>query len=236
MAKKPDEGGLNQIVARQVRLWETRRLGELQREMEEKKVEEPIKPYIAISREVGSGGRSIGESVANQLEWEFFDRELVEHMAKVARVRQNVVESLDEKTMDGIKEWISTLVDRNSLDHDYYLKHLMTVLMTIARHGNAVIVGRGASFVLPPEHGLRVRVIAPTEKRIKEMQNILDKRHQETRKIVLERDKQMKEFIRKQHHKNVSDPVHYDMILNTGLLKLDTCVDMIVAATRDRFR
>ncbi len=236
MARKPEDRGLNQIVARQMRLWETRRLGELQRTKEAMKVEETTGPYLTISREIGSGGRSIGEKVAEELAWEFFDRELVEHMAKEARVRQSVIESLDERTKDGIKEWISTLIDRDTLDRDHYLKHLMTVLMTIAGHGHAVIVGRGAGFVLPPERGLKVRVIAPREKRISEMQGILDTSREHAEKVVAERDRQMQEFIRQHFHKDISDPAYYDMTLNTRDVDIDACVEIIINSMRLRFK
>jgi cytidylate kinase len=236
MKNEVNGSGLNQLVARQVKLWEGRRLAERQREKARGRVEETIEPYITISRQFGSCGSIVGEKAAMKLGWECFDKELVEHMASVAHVRQSVIESLDEKTMDGIQEWISTLIDRHSFDHEYYLKYLMTVLMTIARHGRAVIVGRGANFVLPPERGLRVRVIAPLEQRIAEMGRRLDVGYEETKKMVLERDERMDEFIQQQYKREVSDPAYYDMMLNTGTMRIDDCVEIIVHALRTRFK
>jgi len=236
MAKKLKETGLDQIAARQMRLWETRRLGEQERQTEEGKVEGTIEPFITLSREIGSGGKSIGNTVAERLSWEYFDRELVEHMAKVAQVRNNVVESLDETTMNGIQEWITTLINRDSFSHDHYLKHLMTVLMTIARHDRAVFVGRGASFVLPPERGLRVRIIAPLEMRVEEMQVVLGVGYQQAENDVLERDRQIQDFIKQHYRKDVTDPVHYDMVLNRAFLSTDSIVDQIVTAAQIRLK
>jgi len=236
MTRETGESGLDLIAARQLRLWEARRLAQMQRELEEKKEGEVVNPYVTISREVGSGGRSIGKRVAERLGWEFFDRELVEHMASAAHVRKSVIESLDEKTMDGIREWISTLIDRDSLSHDHYLKHLMTVLMTIAGHGRAVIVGRGANFVLPPERGLRVRIVAPLEKRIEAIAGMEGLDHVEARRKVIDRDRQMAEFIRLHYNKNLADPVHYDMVLNADSLGIDCCVDIIVMTVNMRLK
>lgn len=236
MAKNVKDSGLDQIVARQVRLWETRRLGERERQLEEKKVEETIKPYITISREAGSGGRIIGQTVAERLSWEFYDRELVEHMAKIARVRQSVVESLDEVTMDGIKEWITTLIDHGSFSHDQFLKHLMTVLMTIARQERAVFLGRGANFVLPPEQGLRVRIIEPLEMRAEEFGKLSGMKPDEAKKEVLSRDRQIQDFVRQQYGKDVTDPSNYDMVLNRASLGRDQCVDQIVTAAQMRLK
>ncbi len=234
MTGKLKDTGLDQIVARQVRLWEIRRQGERERELEEEKVEETIQPYITISRNAGSGGQIIGRNVAERLTWGFYDREIVEHMAKVARVRQSVVESLDEVTMDGIREWITTLVDRDSFSHDHYLKHLMTVLLTVARQERAVFLGRGANFVLPPERGLRVRIIEPLEMRVEEYGKTFDMKSAEARKEILSRDRQIQEFIKQQYHRDVADPANYDLVLNRASLGREQCVDQIVAAVQIR--
>lgn len=236
MARKLKDTGLDQIVARQVRLWEIRRMGERERELEEKKVEETIHPYITISREAGSGGMIIGRNVAERLTWGFYDRELVEHMAQVARVRQSVVESLDEVTMDGIREWITTLIDRDSFSHDHFLKHLMTVLVTIARQERAVFLGRGANFVLPPERGLRVRLIEPVDMRVEEYAKMFDVGSEEARKDVLSRDGQIRDFVRQHFNRDVEDPANYDLVLNRASLSREQCVDQIVAAVQIRMK
>jgi cytidylate kinase len=236
MAGKVENTNLDQIVARQVRLWEIRRLGEREREIEDRIVEEAIQPYITISREAGSGGMIIGRNVASRLSWQFYDRELVEHMARVAHVRQSVVESLDEVTMDGIREWITTLVDRDSFSHDQFLKHLMTVLLTITRHERAVLLGRGANFVLPPERGLRVRLIEPLEMRVLEFGEMYDLEPEEARKQVMSRDRQIQEFVRQHYRRDVTDSTNYDVVLNRAFLSREQCVDQIVAAAQIRLR
>ena len=74
-------------------------------------------------------------------------------MAESAHVSVQLLETLDEKGATMLEEWISSLVDSRHLWPDQYLQHLMKIIGTIGKHGRAVVVGRGANFVLPPEKG-----------------------------------------------------------------------------------
>ena len=66
-----------------------------------------------------------------------------------------------------LSDWISALLGDQQLWPYEYLHHLSRVIGTIAAHGHAVIVGRGASFILPPEISLRLLVVSPLDERIK---------------------------------------------------------------------
>ena len=55
-----------------------------------------------------------------------------------------------------LEDWISSLVYDRHMWPEEYLKHLMNIIGTIGKHGRAVVVGRGANFILPPEQTLPV--------------------------------------------------------------------------------
>ena len=71
--------------------------------------------------------------------------EFIHDMAESARVSVRLLETLDEKGVSVLEEWISSLVDKRHLWPDRYLQHLMKIIGTIGKHGRAVIVGRGAN-------------------------------------------------------------------------------------------
>src|SRR5512136_225916 len=54
-------------------------------------------PYLLISREKGAGGSSVGQLAGKRLGWQVFDKEIVDAIAQKARVRRELIESLDER-------------------------------------------------------------------------------------------------------------------------------------------
>jgi cytidylate kinase len=86
-------------------------------------------------------------------------------MAKRADVSEALLETLDEKGLSTLEDWISSLVYARHLWPDEYLKILLKVA-TIGKQGRAVIVGRGANFVLPPKRRFSVRLVAPQRSKV----------------------------------------------------------------------
>ena len=128
------------------------------------------------------------------------------------------------------RDWISSLVYERHLWPDEYLQHLMKVIGTIGKHGRAVIVGRGAQFVLPPVDNLRVRVIAPMRKRIRNAVAELGVSESEAQKIILRTDADRRSFSRKYFYADVSDPINYDLVINMDRMDLETAAKTIIAA------
>ena len=187
-------------------------------------------PYLTISRGLGAGGIPAAERVAERLGWEVFDREIVEYMAGEAHVRERVIQSFDEKLKDQIEHWVLSLIDQEAFGHDYYLRFLGQVLMAIAQHGNAVILGRGANFVLPSERGLRVKMVAPLEQR---MQRVAPRENIDldaARKRIIETDSQRSAFIRYHFHQDTLDPLAYDLVINTAELSDEAVAGVILEA------
>jgi len=150
---------IDQFVKQQVKKWENQFSGK------KDKAGAQI-PVITVAMEPGSGGSIIAARIAERLKFDYFHRDIVEKIAKTAKIRGAVVNSLEKERLTGVKDFISSLVEDQYIHPDTYLRHLLVVVSTIAKHGRAVIVGRGANFILPAEDIFAVRVIAPLEKRI----------------------------------------------------------------------
>lgn len=127
---------IEQIIEEQVQRWKITRT-------EEKKKDERIS-VITISREAGSGGNILAKQLSDQLEFDLFYQEFIHNMAESARLSVRLIETLDEKGASVLEEWISSIVDKRHLWPDRYLQHLMKIIGTIGKHGQAVIVGRSA--------------------------------------------------------------------------------------------
>ena len=108
----------------------------------------------------------------------------------------------------------------------------MKVVSAIARLGKAVIVGRGANFILPPEKRISIRVIAPLENRISNVCRQFNVSEDEARRRVLRRESKRSAFVRQMFHAKISNPQHYDMVLNTGKMGIDGAVGAVVGAVK----
>ncbi|KPJ78154.1 MAG: hypothetical protein AMJ54_04835 [Deltaproteobacteria bacterium SG8_13] len=115
---------------------------------------------ITVSMQPGSGGSLVAETLAKRLDFDYFHRKIIKEIASSVKTSAAVVESVEKERLSGISDFIALLVKKHYLYPDDYLMHLMEVINSIAEHGRAVIVGRGANFILPAEKRFSVRVVA----------------------------------------------------------------------------
>jgi cytidylate kinase len=213
---------IEQIVEEQVKRW---RMTPAQEKKDEKTIS-----VITISREPGSGGNILAKRLSDQLGFDLFYQDFIHSMAESAHVSVRLLETLDEKGVSVLEEWIDSLVDKRHLWPDQYLQHLMKILGTIGKHGGSVIVGRGANFLLPPEKRLSVRVIAPLDTRVKNVSREYDVTVEEAKTRVLKTESDRKAFIKKYFNDDIRDPLNYDLIINTGALSIDDAANAVKGA------
>jgi cytidylate kinase len=211
------------IIEEQVKKWQIMKTKE--------KKEAAVFPVITISREPGSGGRIVATVLAEKLGLDLFHQEIINEMAESAQVSSRILETLDEKGLSVLEEWITSLVDNRHLWPDQYLRHLMKVIGTIGKHGNAVIVGRGSNFILPPEGTIRVRIVAPLDVRIENVSSNFEVSAKDAKRRIIRTESERRAFIRKYFNADITDPINYDLILNTGTLSIETAVDAIKSAS-----
>jgi hypothetical protein len=190
---------------------------------------------ICISREFGGLGGEIGRIVAERLGFRFFAQELVHEIAKRAHVRQQLVESLDERLQSRLGQWVNEMMEGGVFAPSDYLRSLSGVVLTLGRHGKGVIIGRGAQFILEPKRTLRVRCYAPVEQRIRYIAERDHMTADQARSKVLRVDSERVAFYREHFNVDVTEPKHYDMLLNTGSMPIEQCAKLVAAAFRARF-
>jgi cytidylate kinase len=218
---------IDEFVKNQVKKWEKQFSGK------KAKAEAEI-PVITVAMEPGSGGSLIAQKIAEQLGFDYFHRDIVQQIAKTAKIRTTVVNSLEKERLSGIKDFISSLMEDQYIHPDTYLKHLLVVISTIAKHGRAVIVGRGANFILPAEDIFAVRVIAPLQKRIREVALTHRVTTEMAKRRVIQRESKRKAFVRHSFNADISDPIHYDLTINTGKMSIESAVEAVIGAVMAR--
>ena len=217
---------IEQLIEEQVRRWQIMRA-------EEKKEAESIS-VVTFSRESGSGGDILAERLAEKLGYDLFHQEVIHNMAESARTSVQLLETLDEKGVSVLEEWISSLVDKRHLWPDQYLQHLMKIIGTIGKHGQAVIIGRGANFVLPPDKRLSVRIIAPMDARVRNVSQELGITDEEARRRVIKTESNRRAFIRKYFNADIVDTFNYDLVINIENLSIENAINAINGALNQK--
>ena len=185
---------------------------------------------IALSRESGARGTSTAREVGARLGWAVYDHELLERIAQEMKLRTSLLESVDEKRVSWLQECVEALASVPSVSGSAYVRHLTETLLSLAAHGECVIVGRGAAQVLPAETTLRVRLVAPMEWRLRAMSQKLGVSREEAACQVERIDRERVDFVRDHFHKEATDPRQYDLVLNSSRFTVGECADLIVEA------
>lgn len=221
----------DQLISRQMRRWE------LDQRLQDRFARDEAQAHgrrdvITISRERGSGGTLIGMMVAKQLDWEFYDRELINSVAQQIGTEPEAIEAHDERAPNFMQNLLFQLLEGKHPTGTQYLRTLVRILRSIRTRGHAVIMGRGAHLVLPD--ALRVRIVAPVDVRVERIADLEDLSLAEARKEILSADRDRQQFIRGHFGVDALDPYYYDLIINTATASLEHAAGLVLCAVETR--
>ena len=227
----PADSNIAKLVERQVRNWEITRQQRL--EVEEDRLEKQVADFVTVSRAVGSAGDQVAMQLADRLGWPCFDKEILQHMAADDQVRTRLYEKMDQRDtswLESVLRWVL----QGEFRREDYAHRLSETILTLARQGPAVFLGRGADFILPQDRGLRVRLLAPREACISGFfqQNQCDEKAARSRIEQIEGER--KEFFRNQFGKVKADPTRFDLLLNLDRVSHDEAIELILTALQLR--
>jgi len=198
------------------------------------------KKIITISREFGSGGRTVGRKVAEKLGIPFYDKELVDQIAVESGFAPKFVEEHGEHSptgsffsyafapqgVPGIMNGLSTA--------DFLWNIQCNVILQLADQGPCVIVGRNADYILKDrQDALHVYVFADAPYRAERIVRLYGESEKSPEQRLSEKDKRRR--VNYQHYtgRTWGQAQNYDLCLDTGVLGEEFCTDVIVKAFLD---
>jgi cytidylate kinase len=200
---------------------------------------------ITISRQYGAGGSEVARMVAERLGWQVVDNEIVDLVARRAGLTRDVVASRDER-VPGFVERLAHALAVSSQEYPVpefgvavrseepsLVRITEMVVKEIAAEGRVVLVGRAAPAVIgQAADALHVKLVAPRAFRVRAAMEAegLDARTAERR--LEEVDAQRARYHRDHYGRDWDDPVHFHLVLNTGLLGFEGAAEVIVARAR----
>jgi len=208
----------DEIASRAIRMQQGRR------------IVDRIRPYIAFSREEGTGGSEIAQAVGEQLGWEVLDRELLDRVAKRFHLSRPMLQIVDETHSNWVHDVLGTWMDRQVIPTEKYVVHLACVVLGAAHHGSLVLVGRGAQFLLPREKGLAVRLVAPLTYRVGQIMQRENLSRVEAERLICQRDDGRREFVLRYFRRDIDDPHLYDLTINVERIGIAGAAEMVIRA------
>jgi cytidylate kinase len=186
--------------------------------------------YVTISREAGVGAGEIARLLGQKLGWEVLDKSLLDRVAERFHESRTMLDLVDETPNNWVYDVLGTWMDDQLVTHDKYVVHLTRVIRAAARNGKVVLVGRGAQFILPPEKGLTVRMIASEKYRIDQIMRRESLSEAGARQLMTATDRGRREFVTRYFHHDLLDPHLYDLVLNVGRLGPAGAIEQIIMA------
>ncbi len=198
------------------------------------------KTIITISRQFGSGGRTVGHLIAEKLGIPFYDKDLVEHIALESGFAPKFVEEHGEHSpgksilsyalapqgIPGIMNGLSAA--------DFLWSIQCNAILQLADKGPCVIVGRNADYILKDRKDcLHVFIHADMDFRADRIVKLYGESEKSPEVRLQEKDK--RRSVNYQHYTGQTwgDAKNYDISINTAVVGVEKAADLIVALLND---
>ena len=205
---------------------------------------------IAINRELGSGGRTVGEKLAAKLGVDFYDKALVKALEEKYHLTVEEIENLKERKNNWWSDFSRVVSVGETMRQQYYsiavddepklvttqqiFKVEKEMLLAMAENGSCVITGRSGFFVFRhhPNH-INVLIQAPMEKRIQRLMKKQNMSAEEAEKTIRRIDKMRDNYVTKYTGESRYDTRNYDLVINMDSINEDDAAALIMQYIED---
>ncbi len=202
---------------------------------------------ITISREVGSGGRTVGRKVAEKLGVRFCDKQLIRQLTDKFGLDEAQIEKIKGKKQRWLEDLFSKITpefgsemfipkgaeqDVEVTPNEIYLCE-KEILTSLAKESSCVIAGRSGFFILKSHpNKLDVFIRASLEHRIARVMHRQKLTEEKAAAIIEKVDKARENYIQRYASTSRYDLRNYDLVLNMDHLTDDEAVEIILKAVR----
>ncbi|WP_373499460.1 AAA family ATPase [Desulfococcus sp.] len=200
---------------------------------------------ITISRQFGAGGKTLGQLIANKLNYTLISEEIVEKVAEKAKVSVDWVQDIEKEAGGTLQKFMSGLIsksyverilgkDRGYLDEDKYVETLREVITQLAKDDNIVFVGRGGQYILENHpRAFHILLIAEKLDRINFMKKNYKLSYGEATQVVETMGKRRANLYKKFGKKDFDQPELYHIVLNMSKLSMEEASDFVYRMVAD---
>jgi cytidylate kinase len=201
-------------------------------------------PIVTISRQFGAGGSSVAAIVAAELGAEIVDKKLIDEVATRLTLEPSQVEAEAERPRTLLERLVRSFSSLEPgmgagwsppypdplFDSRKEITHLTEqVIREVAAGGNAVVVGRGAGFLLRGNPDVfHVFLRAPETARVNVLMARFGLSESQARRKMHETDSNRAAYIRQLYGRDWCDPDEYDLVVNTGRIGYQATAELIM--------
>lgn len=200
---------------------------------------------ITIARQYGSGGKTIGEMLADRMGVHFYNKELMKLASEDSGISEALFVNADEKVKNtrlfkiAQNVYSGELIPPESDDFtstDNLFNYQAKIIRKLAEEESCVIVGRCADFVLKDyDNVLSVFVHAPHDFCMEQAAKKHSMSAKELDKFIQKTDKHRAEYYKYHTGREWTDARNYDLCLDSSKLGFERCVEEIIAYMKVRF-
>ena len=200
---------------------------------------------ITIARQYGSGGKTIGEMLADRLGVHFYNKELMKLASEDSGISEALFVNADEKVKNtrlfkiAQNVYSGELIPPESDDFtstDNLFNYQAKIIRKLAEEESCIIVGRCADFVLKDyDNVLSVFVHAPHDFCMEQAAKKHSMSPKELDKFIQKTDKHRAEYYKYHTGREWTDARNYDLCLDSSKLGFERCVEEIIAYMKVRF-
>lgn len=194
---------------------------------------------ITIARTLGSGGRQIGEALAQRLGYHFYDNNLLAEAAERSGISAEFFVKADERAQQhpitgglfGLRFPFLSGNDANTaLDNDTLFKLQSDTIQAIAEREDAIFLGRCADYVLRERCDcLRVFLFANKEDAIRRVMERKQLTREAAAELIEKTNRQRESYYNHYASSSWGKAQTYDICLNTSLMGFDSIVESLAA-------
>lgn len=207
-------------------------------------------PFITISRQAGAGGHLLSYVLLTEFlkyeqqplyeGWHVFDRQLCEVVAQDPQIQESIETLARERLKPEFWDFVESLFTGTSSQYALH-KTTFKIMRMLAVLGKVVLVGRAGSLVtadLP--QGIHIRLVAAEPQRILWMMKRFKMTREEAKAAIDKQDGDRKKLIRLFFHRDIDDPLLYDVVWNTGKVSMEnicrSALSLLEARTAAKYK
>ena len=199
---------------------------------------------INIGRQLGSGGRQIGEKLSAEFGIGFYDKELIQLASKESGLGKEFFEKADEKSsfsfiggLLGLRTNINNEVYVNNyLCNETFFKIQSDVIRELAQKDSCVFVGRCADYILRDHRCINIFITADTEDRVKRVAQTYQLSLDKAQDLIVKTDKKRSEYYNYYSNKVWGAAESYHLCINSSVLGMDQTVAFIAQFIKQRLK
>lgn len=190
---------------------------------------------ITIARGFGSGGRTIGKILSEDLNIKYYDKDLIKLASEESGINVRFFGLVDEKLKNSFIRrggvYKGDLYDpkhRDFMSDRNLFNYQAMVIKQLADREPAVIVGRCADYILKDRDDvLKVFIYADMERSIKAVMDMYGTSEKDARREIERINKERAEYYKYYTGRNWNDAENYNLCLDTSKLSTEKCIDII---------